>query len=155
MRSTLARHIKPVNNGWATIHNFGVPAGGPLKPGFGLSGDVQILNEKSGFGAAGGPSFRAFAKRWDSVWLRASSDLLSCAGSQNPKKFAVGILTLAKNARMGSTPRLRSKSKVKVKVKVKGDGQECPSYRGKIKIPVPVSRNEGRDKDGAPDKTNH
>jgi hypothetical protein len=130
MRSTLARHIKPVNNGQATIHNFGVPADD-------------------------GPSFRAFAKRWDSVWLRASSDLLSCAGSQNPKKFAVGILTLAKNARMGSTSRLRSKSKVKVKVKVKCDGQECPSYRGKIKIPVPVSRNEGRDKDGAPDKTNH
>jgi hypothetical protein len=76
MRSTLARHIKPVNNGQATIHNFGVPADD-------------------------GPSFRAFAKRWDSVWLRASSDLLSCAGSQNPKKFAVGIPTLAKNARMG------------------------------------------------------
>jgi hypothetical protein len=119
MRSTLARHIKPVNNGQATIHNFGVPADD-------------------------GPSFRAFAKRWDSVWLRASSDLLSCAGSQNPKKFAVGIPTLA---------RLRSKSKLKLKVK--GDGQKCPSYMGKIKDPRPVSRNEGRDKDGAPDRTNH
>jgi len=52
-----------------------------------------------------------------------------------------------------ATPRLRSKSKVKVEVK--GDGQECPSDMGKIKIPVPVSDNAGRDKDGTPDKTNH
>jgi hypothetical protein len=109
MRSTLARHIKPVNNRWATIHNFGIPAGGPLKPGFGLSGDVQILNEKWGFGAAGGPSFRAFAKRWDSVWLRASSDLLSCAGSQNPKKFAVGDSAPCEKRKDGPPP-------VKVKI---------------------------------------
>ena len=53
----------------------------------------------------------------------------------------------------GPPPRLRSKSKVKVEVK--GDGQECPSDMGKIKIPVPVSDNAGRDKDGTPDKTNH
>jgi hypothetical protein len=107
MRSTLARHIKLVNNGYATIHNFGVPAGGPLKPGFGLSGDVQILNEKWGLGAAGDPSFRAFAKRWDSVWLRASSDLLGCAGVKIPRSSQSGF-TLAKNARMGH-PRVKVK----------------------------------------------
>src|ERR1700722_2108071 len=62
MRSTLARPIKPANNAKATVHNFGVPVGGPLRPGFGLSGDVQILDEKRGFGRRGGPSFRTFAK---------------------------------------------------------------------------------------------
>jgi hypothetical protein len=106
--------------------------GAPFLASFARSGDL---------GQRVAHPFAPFAKGWDSSWLRASSDLLSCAGSQNPKKFAVQIPTLAKHARIG--------------IRSKATNKSVRPTREKSKSPSLSLATNGRDKDGAPDKTNH